>query len=60
MLEDIRQGDSWIERVNLTEDPFGHGNSREWIVSVIGNLEQVYSKNDASIPGARKEEDDSP
>jgi hypothetical protein len=44
----------------LTEDPFGHGNSGERIVPVIGDPVQIYRKNDTSTPGARKEEDDSP
>jgi UDP-N-acetylglucosamine 2-epimerase (non-hydrolysing) len=60
MLEEIRQDDSWIERVKSTENPFGRGDSGARIVAVIADLLGVHNINDAPTPGAPKEEDDSP
>jgi len=60
MLEEIRQNDSWIERVKSTENPFGRGDSGARIVAVIANLLGVHNVNDAPAPGAQNEEDDSP
>ena len=54
MLEEIRQSDSWIERLKWMENPFVRRDSDTRIVAVIAGLLGVQHVNDAPTPGARK------